>query len=130
MTAGSDAIGAEKASIDLRDGRPAGPAELDRQVRALLAEDPVAVSHERALQAHRLAREMAARGLVDDAVALYRRSIVIKQEVLGPSHPEVATTLHNLALLLEAAGRTDEARTAWSQARAVLESVVRSESAP
>lgn len=35
-----------------------------------------------------------------EAEVLYLRAIGIEEEVLGPNHPQVATTLHNLALLL------------------------------
>lgn len=113
----------ETAAIDLRDAeRAAGTSELDLQAAELLAggTDGKPDSHETAVQAHQLAKVLAGRGRVDDAVALYRRAVDIKQRVLGEGHPDVATTLHNLALLLEADGRTEEARSLWAQARAVL----------
>jgi tetratricopeptide (TPR) repeat protein len=82
------------------------PDEIVLQAAELLATDGAEpASYETATRAHQLAKELAMAGRVDEAAALYRRAIEIKQEVLGPSDPEVATTLHNLALLFKAAGR-------------------------
>ena len=41
-------------------------------------------------------------GKYDEAEPLYERSQAIWEEVLGPEHPDVATSLHNRAGLLEA----------------------------
>jgi hypothetical protein len=45
------------------------------------------------------------------------------QAILGPGHPAVATTLHNLALACDAEGQEDHARCLWGEARAVIPSV-------
>ncbi|MGH9281807.1 MAG: tetratricopeptide repeat protein [Acidimicrobiales bacterium] len=98
------------------------PQDLDREVAELLAEDGLAASsYETAVRAHQLAKILADAGRTDQAAALYRRSVRIKQRVLGPNHPEVATTLHNLALLFKTMGHVEEARSLWAEARAVLE---------
>lgn len=39
-------------------------------------------------------------GKFAEAEPLLRRSLAIQEQKLGPDHPEVATTLHNLAHLL------------------------------
>ena len=39
----------------------------------------------------------------------YNRSLAIRQQVLGPSHPDVATSLNNLAALHSDLGRHHEA---------------------
>ena len=44
---------------------------------------------------------LANQGKYDDAEPLYKRALTIKEEVLGPRHPDVASILNNLASLLE-----------------------------
>lgn len=41
-------------------------------------------------------------GHLDEARTLYERALDIRRNVLGPYHPEVATSLNNLAALLKA----------------------------
>ena len=50
---------------------------------------------------------MAAQGNYEDAKPLYERSLAIREKVLGPDHPDVATCLNNLAGLLESQVRGD-----------------------
>jgi hypothetical protein len=40
--------------------------------------------------------------------------------LLGPGHPEIATTLHNWALLAKATGQVEQARLLWAEAEATL----------
>ncbi|HVW33158.1 MAG TPA: tetratricopeptide repeat protein [Acidimicrobiia bacterium] len=68
-----------------------------------------------------LAAFLAARGQTEEAVVLRRRVLTTKRAVLGPSHPEVATALHDLAVACQSAGRSDEAHSLWREARAVLQ---------
>ena len=44
-----------------------------------------------------------------DAEPLYRRALAIDEKSFGPDHPNVATDLNNLALLLQATNRLPEA---------------------
>lgn len=44
---------------------------------------------------------MASQGNFEEAGPLYKRSLDIDERVYGPDHPEVATDLHNLALLVQ-----------------------------
>jgi tetratricopeptide (TPR) repeat protein len=92
---------------------------IDRAVTSLeaVAFDPSAV----AASAYQLAKFLAGRGKVDQAIALYEHTVAIRRKVLGPEHPEVAITLHNLALLYNAAGRVEEANSMWAEARALLD---------
>ncbi len=64
-------------------------------------------------------------GLYDDqgryaeAEPLYKRSLVIREKVLGPGHPNVATSLENYAAVLRATGRTAEADKMAARAKAI-----------
>ena len=49
----------------------------------------------------------AAQGNYEVAKPLYERSLAIRENVLGPDHPDVAASLNNLALLLESQVRVD-----------------------
>ena len=40
-------------------------------------------------------------GKCDDAEALYKGALVIREETLGLGHPDVAESLNNLAVLLQ-----------------------------
>eukprot|EP00752_Nemacystus_decipiens_P018035 g16168.t1 len=44
---------------------------------------------------------MAAQGYYEDAKPLYERSLAIREKVLGPDHPDVASSLNSLAVLLK-----------------------------
>jgi len=48
---------------------------------------------------------------------LYKRAMAIREQILGPSHPEMARTLNNLARLYRAQGRSDEADRLEKRAR-------------
>ncbi|CAN0514552.1 unnamed protein product, partial [Ectocarpus sp. 12 AP-2014] len=54
-------------------------------------------------------------GKYDQAESLIERSVVIREEVLGPNHSEFATTLHNRALVWEAQGKYEEAEVLYSR---------------
>ena len=47
------------------------------------------------------------------------RSLAIKEKVLGPEHPSVATSLENYAALLRETGRADEAAEMEARAKAI-----------
>jgi tetratricopeptide (TPR) repeat protein len=44
-------------------------------------------------------------GKYGDALPLYKRSLAIRERILGPNHPEVAGSLNNLANLYYKQGR-------------------------
>ena len=43
-----------------------------------------------------------AQGKYEEALPLYKRSRAIREKVLGPDHPDVAQSLNNEAVLLQA----------------------------
>jgi Tetratricopeptide repeat len=63
-----------------------------------------------------------ARGNPHQAEELYRRALDIKNQLLGPSHPDVAVSLHNVAMLAVGQGDNDRARELFERAVAILES--------
>ncbi len=60
-------------------------------------------------------------GRYDEAEPLYRRALAIGEKTLGPNHPDVATRLNNLALLLSAQGKYAEAEPLYRRALAIGE---------
>ena len=58
-------------------------------------------------------------GLV--AKALFERALAILEKALGPDHPDVATSLNNLAAMHEAIGGFNEARALHERALAIRE---------
>jgi tetratricopeptide (TPR) repeat protein len=61
------------------------------------------------------------RGHTDRAEATYRRALDVRQQALGPHHPDLAPTLNNLALLLKSSGRASEAAPLYRRALAICE---------
>ncbi|MEQ9548660.1 MAG: tetratricopeptide repeat protein [Coleofasciculus sp. G3-WIS-01] len=51
---------------------------------------------------------------VTEALALYKR-------LLGKNHPDVATSLHNLALLYSSQGRYEKAESLYLEALAIVD---------
>lgn len=68
-----------------------------------------------AVRLHRL-------GLTDDALAAANGALRIRENELGPDHPEVAIALNNLGTILEAVGRYGEAEAAFVRALRILRS--------
>jgi tetratricopeptide (TPR) repeat protein len=52
---------------------------------------------------------------------LYERALAIREKVLGPEHPDTATILNNLALLLSLQGNFAAARPLCERALAIRE---------
>jgi len=61
------------------------------------------------------------RARFQEAEPLYRRAIAIDEKAYGPDHPEVATALNNLALLLKTTNRLAEAEPLYHRALAIDE---------
>ena len=70
-------------------------------------------------RAANLGQLYVAQGQPGKAEALYRRALSIRQRALGPSHPEVAKTLEDLANVLRKLGRSSEAVALDLQAREI-----------
>ena len=56
----------------------------------------------------------------DKAAAQYQRALHIKEETLGPDHPDVAAILQRYARLLQEANRPTEAANLLARANAIL----------
>lgn len=70
-----------------------------------------------------LALSLAEAGDPASAEPLYRRSLALREKVLGPDHPLVAISLDNLAVLLAARGEYAAAETLFRRALAIVEKV-------
>ncbi len=55
------------------------------------------------------------------AEPIYRRALAIREQYLGPEHPETATIVHNLAILQRDTGNFVEAEQLYQQALAIRE---------
>ena len=62
-----------------------------------------------------------ARGDVHEAEQLYRRTLVLKENLLGADHPDVAVTVNNLAVLYKNQGRYAEAERLYRRALTIFE---------
>ncbi len=63
-------------------------------------------------------------GADDEAEELYRRSLAMKEKLVGPEHPVVANTLNNLAVICRRQERFDEAEELYARALQILEAGV------
>ena len=54
-----------------------------------------------------------------EAEPLYKRSLAIREKTLSPSHPDVATSLENLAVNLKKTGREKAAEELEKRAAAI-----------
>jgi len=62
-----------------------------------------------------------AKGDVQEAETLFRKSLRLKEKILGADHPDTALTVNNLGVLLQSLGRNDEARELFTRALQVFE---------
>ena len=60
-------------------------------------------------------------GKYDDAEPLYKRALAVREEVLGPMHPDTATSLNNLAHLYDSQGKYDDAEPLLKRALTIYE---------
>jgi tetratricopeptide (TPR) repeat protein len=65
-------------------------------------------------------------GGIAEAVPLAQRALAIREKALGPEHPDVATSLNNLAVLYQAQGRYADAELLCKRSLAILEKRSRS----
>ena len=64
-------------------------------------------------------------GAYDQALPLYRRALKIREKVLGPEHPDTATSLNNLAMLYQAMGAYEQALPLYQRTLKIIEKVLR-----
>jgi len=65
------------------------------------------------------AQQAAAAGDYDAAERLLRDAVATQETTLGSSHPDLATTLNNLAFVCERTGKVDEAERGYRRAHAI-----------
>ncbi len=70
------------------------------------------------------------RGRYADAQPLYERALAIREMALGADHPDVATTLNNLALLYDDQGRYGEAEALYKRSLKIKEKTLEGGAAP
>ncbi|MFC2032217.1 tetratricopeptide repeat protein, partial [Chloroflexota bacterium] len=63
-------------------------------------------------------------GLYKEAEPLYKRALEIREKVLGPEHPDTATSLNNLAGLYNDQGLYKEAEPLYKRALEIREKVL------
>ena len=81
-------------------------------------------SAEKAAVLNLQANTLAALGKFDEAVPLYHRALAIREQVLGPEHPNTATSLNNLAVLYDTQGLYAQAEPLYQRALAIREQVL------
>jgi tetratricopeptide (TPR) repeat protein len=64
------------------------------------------------------------RARYEQAELLYKRALAIQEKALGPEHPNVATSLNNLARLNDEQGRYEQAELLYKRALAIQEKVL------
>jgi tetratricopeptide (TPR) repeat protein len=62
-------------------------------------------------------------GRYSEAIPLAQRVVAIQQKTLGPEHPDVATSLNNLAVLYRVQGRYTEAEVLYKRSLEITEKV-------
>ena len=67
---------------------------------------------------------MTSMGDYEKALPLYQRALEIREKVLGPQHPDVATTLNNLAVLYRQMGDYEKALPLYQRALDIREKVL------
>ncbi|HEX2226888.1 MAG TPA: tetratricopeptide repeat protein, partial [Candidatus Binatia bacterium] len=65
-----------------------------------------------------------ARGEFERAEGLYLRSLSTREKLLGRDHPDVGTTLKNLAELYRNQGRAEEAKPLYQRALNIMETAL------
>lgn len=63
-------------------------------------------------------------GRYDEAEPLYREALAVTEQALGKQHADYASSLNNLALLLDTTGRYDEAEPLYREAVQVFEAAL------
>lgn len=90
-------------------------------LRALSAWTALGEDGEVAVCCNNLGALCAAQGRWPEAEAHYRRALEIKREKLGPRHPDLGLTLHNLGVLLKQRQRYFDARVCLEDAMTIFE---------
>jgi len=95
--------------------------------RALAVYEALGDDAEIAVTLNNLASICAARGALDEALSHYQRALALKEQLLGPQHPDVALTLNNLGLLRKRQGEFSEAAQLYRRALSIFEQTLHAE---
>ncbi len=66
-------------------------------------------------------KELYRSGKYDRAVVVAKKALEVAEKNVGPNHPDVATSLNNLALLYKTQGQYAQAEPLYKQALAIWE---------
>ena len=99
-------------------------AEYYRQAAALV---PASEAFSRALYLNQEGKSMREAGRYADAEDPLELALAIREKVLGPEHPDVATSLNNLASLYGDQGRYAEAEPLYQRSLAIMEKALGSD---
>ena len=94
--------------------------QKERRALALLAYQPNAGALLRAAILQNLANIRAAQGDPDGSLDLFRQSLTIRESILGPSHPAIASVLGDYAEVALRAGKKSEAKRLRQRARSLV----------
>lgn len=112
---------ADQAAQLITDGRGGEAEPLLRRAIADLERISDGPSPQLVDLTQSLAGLLISRGEGAEATAMFERSLAAKRQLLGPKHPQLAIQLHDWALLCDRYGWTDQARTLWTEAEALLD---------
>lgn len=76
---------------------------------------------EQAADLHRQIIQLYQKGRYEEAIPLAKRSLAIREKALGPGHPDVATSLNNLASLYKTIGDYSRAEPLYKRSLAIKE---------
>ncbi|MFM7528002.1 MAG: CHAT domain-containing protein [Nodosilinea sp.] len=82
---------------------------------------------EQANQLNQQVIELYQAGRYSEAVPLAERALAIREQALGPDHPDTATSLNNLAFLYKSQGRYSQAEPLYQRALAIREQALGSD---
>ena len=106
--------------VGLDLGRIADAERWARLADSILDRTPAGTSRTRSWVANNLAAVYAANGRLEQAEKLDRQAIALKEESLGPEHPDVAISLDGLGAILTELGRPAEGIKFTERAIAIL----------
>jgi CHAT domain-containing protein/tetratricopeptide (TPR) repeat protein len=75
----------------------------------------------------RQANALKAKGAYGEAAGVWEQILAIREKVLGPEHPDTATSLNNLAFLYRNQGRHREVEPLYKRSLAIIEKVLGAE---
>jgi tetratricopeptide (TPR) repeat protein len=84
----------------------------------------VELAHSQTQEAEALYKQsekLSEQGRYSEAIPLAQRALAIREKSLGPDHPDVATSLNNLALLYNNQGRYADAEPLYKRSLAIWE---------